>query len=60
MAEIVNLRRARKRKTRAAAESAADANRLKHGVAKTERYRARAEQERLRRDGDSKKLDSGE
>jgi len=60
MAEIVNLRRARKRKARAAAEEVAEANRLKHGVAKSERDHARAEQERLRRDTDSKKLDSGE
>jgi hypothetical protein len=60
MAEILNLRRARKRKARAAAESAAEANRVKHGVTKTERDRATAEQERLRRDTDSKKLDSGE
>lgn len=60
MAEIVNLRRARKRKARAVAENAAEANRLKHGVAKRERDRAKAEEERLRRDTDSKKLDLSE
>jgi hypothetical protein len=60
MAEIVNLRRARKRKARAAAESAAEANRLKHGVAKPERDRAKIERDRLRRDTDSKKLDSAD
>jgi hypothetical protein len=60
MAEIVNLRRARKKKSRAAAESAAEANGLKHGVATRERNRAKAEAERLRRDTDSKKLDSSE
>jgi hypothetical protein len=58
MAEILNLRRARKRKVRAAAEKSAEASRLKHGVAKPQRDRAKIERERLRRDTDSKKLDS--
>lgn len=60
MAEIVNLRRARKRKARVAAEEAGEANRLKHGVPKRERDRSRAEAERLRRETDSGKLDSSE
>ena len=60
MAELVNLRRARKKKARAAAESVAEANRLKHGVAKHERDHAKAERDKLRRDTDSKKLDSSE
>ena len=60
MAEIVNLRRARKRKARTDAETAAEVNRLKHGVSKRERDRAEAEAERLRRDIDSKKLDLSE
>jgi len=60
MAELINLRRARKKKARAAAESVAEANRVKHGAAKRERQHAKAERERLRRDTDSKKLDSGE
>jgi uncharacterized protein DUF4169 len=59
MAEIVNLRRARKAKVRAASAAAADANRIDHGVSKGTRQRARAEKEKLRRETDSKKLDSG-
>jgi hypothetical protein len=60
MAEIVNLRRARKTRARAAAEKTAEANRLKHGLPKGERDCVRIEQERLRHDTDSKKLDSGD
>ena len=37
MAEIVNLRQARKRKARDAADAVAAANRRKHGVSKAER-----------------------
>ena len=39
MAEIVNLRVARKRKARAAAETAADANRARFGRSKAEKQR---------------------
>jgi hypothetical protein len=45
MAEIVNLRRARKQKARAGAETEAAAKRLAHGRSKTERNQTRAEQE---------------
>lgn len=44
MAEIVNLRRARKQKARAAAETEAAANRLTHGRTKAERKLTEAEQ----------------
>jgi len=45
MAEIVNLRRARKLKARAVAETEAAANRLAHGRKKAERNQSKAEQE---------------
>jgi Domain of unknown function (DUF4169) len=49
MAEIVNLRQARKAKKRAGDAAAADANRARHGATKTERRLARDEAERLAR-----------
>lgn len=45
MAEIVNLKRARKQKARAASETEAAANRLTHGRTKAERSLTQAEQE---------------
>ena len=57
MAEIVNLRRARKAKTRAEKDRAADANRAKHGVAKPERDLAKAREEKDRHVADLHKLD---
>ncbi|MGE0734144.1 MAG: DUF4169 family protein [Alphaproteobacteria bacterium] len=48
MAEIVNLRQARKRKRRDAHDRAAETNRAKHGRTKAERARDEAV-ERLRR-----------
>ena len=41
MAEIVNLRRARKQKRRTEKETDAAANRLKHGHSKSERTKAK-------------------
>ena len=58
MAEIVNLRRVRKAKARAAKATEADASRIKHGVAKKVRDLARARDEKARRDVDAGKLDS--
>ena len=59
MAEIVNLRTARKRAKRRQQEAAADASRLVHGVAKRERQaqetrrdKAARELEQHRRDQD--------
>ena len=52
MAEIVNLRTARKRAEREREELAAAANRLAHGAPKSERNR-----EALRRDHDDRALD---
>jgi hypothetical protein len=46
MAEIVNLRRARKVKARGEKEQVAEVNRVKHGVAKSERDLAKARAEK--------------
>lgn len=55
MAEIVNLRRARKQKARAEAETEAAAKRLTHGRTKSERNQTRAEQEAAERKLDGHK-----
>jgi hypothetical protein len=57
MAEIVNLRRARKAKARATEAAEADANRVKHGVAKKVRDLAHAQNEKVLRDVEAGKLD---
>lgn len=48
-ADIVNLRLARKRRRRGAAERDADANRIQHGTPKALRDEGRAERERASR-----------
>jgi hypothetical protein len=53
MVEIVNLRRVKKAKARAEKSAEADANRVKHGVAKTTRDLAEA-----RKENDQKKIDA--
>ena len=57
MADLINLRRARKAKARAAKDSEADANRTKHGIAKPVRDLAKARTEKAQRDTDAHKLD---
>ena len=57
MAEIVNLRRARKDKARQQRESEADANRRRFGRSKAEKAGDKDARERARRDIDSKKID---
>ena len=57
MAEIVNLRRVKKAKARAEKSAQADANRVKHGVAKPVRDLAKARDEKAARDLDQQKLD---
>ena len=57
MAEIVNLRRARKDKARQQRESEADANRRRFGRTKAEKAADKNAQDRARRDNDSKKID---
>lgn len=55
MAEIVNLRTARKRKAKAAAAHDAAANRAVHGQTKAEKLKRKAEADKAARDLDGKK-----
>lgn len=57
MAEIVNLRRARKNKARAAKATQAEANRVKHGIAKKVRDLAKARREKDEHVADAHELD---
>ena len=57
MTDIINLRRARKNKARAAKAAKADANRVSHGIAKSERGLAKARREKAERTADAHKLD---
>lgn len=57
MAEIVNLRRARKQKARTEAETEAASNRLAHGQSKAARNLADAQLEAARRNLDGHKRD---
>jgi hypothetical protein len=56
MAEIVNLRRMKKAKARAQISAEADANRVKHGVAKSARKLAQARGEIETRKLDARRL----
>ncbi len=60
MAEIVNLRRARKAKGRAEKEREAEANRARHGIAKPVRDLAKARAEKEKSAADAHKLDEEE
>jgi hypothetical protein len=55
VSEVVNLRTARKRATRAAERQAASENAARHGSTKAERLRTAAEAEKARRDLDGHK-----
>jgi hypothetical protein len=57
MADIINLRRARKAKTRADAAVQADANRLKHGQTKAEKTVRRAAEKRAAKTLDAHRLE---
>jgi uncharacterized protein DUF4169 len=57
MSEIVNLKRARKGKARAAAEQTAAANRLAHGRTKAEKEKTRAQAHADQRKLDGNKRD---
>jgi len=57
MADIVNLRRARKARTRGEAEKNAAANRLKYGTPKASRNASRAEKARTDRAVDLHKIE---
>jgi hypothetical protein len=56
MAEIVNLRLARKRARRRAEENRTDAQRLAHGIRKSERELIKARSDKAARDIDGHKL----
>jgi hypothetical protein len=60
MAEVVNLRLARKRAKRQADEERAAARRLAHGVNKADRVLAKARADKARRDIEAHKLSDGE
>lgn len=57
MADLVNLRQARKQRARIESEKTADANRAKFGRTKAERQQTDAEDRRAQADLDRKKLD---
>lgn len=59
MGEIVNFRRAKKAKARAAKDAAADANRAKHGTPKRLRNLNEARSEKARREIEGSRLDPG-
>lgn len=60
MAEIINLKRARKAKARAAGEASAHANRVQHGRTKVEKTQTKAENDVANRklDGRRRKSES--
>ena len=60
MAEIVNLRIARKRAERDKAASLAAANRLAHGASKGERSVAAGQRDKLRRTLDGHRIEPGD
>ena len=60
MAEIVNLRRVKKAKSRAAKADDAAANRVLHGTPKHLRALTKARSEKSARDLESRKLDPGQ
>ena len=57
MADVINLRRARKAKARDEKEKAAEANRLLHGTPKNLRDLAKAKSDKAARDLDAHKKD---
>jgi Domain of unknown function (DUF4169) len=60
MAEIVNLRIARKRAARGQAENRAAEARLTHGASKSERVQSKTERARLRRTLDRHRIEKGD
>lgn len=59
MNEIVNLRRARKERTRSEKSAQAEANRVKHGVPKRVRDLAKVREEKEKRAVEGHKLNGG-
>ena len=60
MAEIVNLRLARKRAARKKAEDKAAQQRLAHGASKSEREQTAADQAKARRTLDQHRIETGD
>ncbi len=60
MADIVNLKRARKAKARSEKESVAAANRTKHGIAKKTHDLAKVREEKAKHDVDAHRLTDDE
>jgi len=60
MAELINLRTARKRAKRQQDEAHADANCLAHGQPKHQRAFAAAQAERANRNLDARRIDKGD
>jgi len=60
MAEIVNLRLARKRANRSKADSHAAEQRLAHGVSKSERDHATADRDKARHTLDQHRIEPGD
>jgi hypothetical protein len=60
MAEIVNLRIARKRANRQLSEKRAAAARVSHGVSKADRMLTKANQDKIRRELDEHRIQIGE
>jgi len=60
MAEIVNLRAARKRANRRRVEERADAARAAHGVSKADRTLAEKNRQSIRRKLDEHRIETGE
>jgi hypothetical protein len=60
MAEIINLRIVRKRASRQLSEKRAAAARVSHGVSKADRMLAKANQDKIRRELDEHRMETGE
>jgi hypothetical protein len=60
MAEIVNLRVARKRANRLRSEKLAAKTRVSHGMSKADRVLARSNREKIRRELDEHRIETGE
>jgi hypothetical protein len=60
MAEIVNLRVARKRTNRLRSEKRAAEIRVSHGMSKADRVLARSNREKIRRELDEHRIETGE
>lgn len=60
MAEIINLRNARKRARRQLSERRAAAARVSHGMSKADRMLAKANTDKIRRELDEHRIETGE